>query len=318
MRGLSWLGVLLGGLAVAVVAVRAQAGARDANGAQGAAGASDAPGAQGAAGAPDARRARGAAVRPSAVGREQAFGQWLWTARDRDVFTRARLAHPELVAAVLIGTIECAGGVLHTKRGLSPLSAGDGPRALVVRLSDSVQACVALEAPAEFSRILDERLSTLLSDVRASGARFAELQLDYDAPVSKLESWANALAYLNAHSLRGLELWITSLPAHIEQANYGALMQGLIAGHIIQVFDTGLRCDAENAQHLRAALQAQRIPYRVGYGTFERKGVSAQYSHACWLGLTRSWRTAPGASGWWLFPAGIGYGESLAQLTAAE
>jgi hypothetical protein len=256
------------------------------------------------------------AVVPAPVSREPALGQWLWTARDRDIFERARATHPELVAAVLIGTVECERGALRTQRGLSPLSAGNAPRALVVRLSDSVQACVEGQSEGELGRGLDERLAALLSEVRASGARFTELQLDYDAPVSKLARWARALAYLKAHSLHGIELWITSLPVHVEQPNYGSLMRGVVAGHIIQVFDTGLRCDAENAQHSRAALQRQGMAYRVGYGAFERKGVSAQYSHSCWLGLTRSWRADPGASGSWVFPAGVSYGDSLSQLTA--
>jgi len=298
MRAFVWLGVLLCGLGVAAVALRARAGVRARNAAL-------------------ARAAGRAPLPEMAANRERALGQWLWTARDREIFERARKGHPELAAAVFIGTIECERGVLRTKRGLSPLSAGNAPRALVVRLSDSVHACVDSQSEGELARGLDERLAALLDDVRASGARFTELQLDYDAPVSKLARWANALTYLNAHSLHGLELWITSLPVHVEQPNYGSLMRGVVAGHIIQLFDTGLRCDAESAQQLRAALQAQGMSYRVGYGTFERKGVSARYSHLCWLGLTHSWRTDPGASGWWLFPAGIPYGESLMQLTAA-
>ncbi len=254
---------------------------------------------------------------PIAVSRERTQGQWLWTARDREIFERARSAHPALQAAVFIGTIECESGALRTKRGLSPESAGNQPRALVVRLSDSVHTCVEQQAQGDFARGLDARLAELLSEVHATGIHFGELQLDYDAPVSKLSRWANALGYLKEHSLRGTELWITSLPAHVEQPNYGSLMRGVVTGHIIQVFDTGLSCDAESGQHLRAALQAQGMPYRVGYGTFERKGVSAQHAHACWLGLTQSWRGDPGASGWWVFPAGMSYSDSLAQLGEA-
>ena len=290
MRGLKWFGVLLGGLAVAAVALRARAGARVAPGVP-------------------------AAV--VAVSRERAQGQWLWTARDRELFERARTEYSALQAAVFVGTIECEGGGLRTKRGLSPLSAGSEPRALVIRLSDSVHACVEAQSEATFAASLNAQLAQLLSEVRATGARFTELQLDYDAPVSKLARWAGALGYLRAHSLHDTEVWVTSLPAHVEQPNYGSLMRGVVTGHIIQVFDTGLSCDAESGQHLRAALQAQGMPYRVGYGTFERKGVSAQYSHTCWLGLTQSWRSDPGASGWWVFPAGISYKSSLEQLTGA-
>ena len=94
-------------------------------------------------------------------------------------------------------------------------------------------------------------------------------------------------------------------------------MRGVVTGHIIQVFDTGLSCDATSGQRLRTALQAQGMPYRIGYGTFERKGVSALYSHLCWLGLTESWRGDPGASGFWVFPAGVCYSGSLKQLMEA-
>jgi Protein of unknown function (DUF3142) len=290
MRRLNWFGVLLGGLGVAVVAFRAPAGARE---------------------------VAGVPVAPLAVSRERVQGQWIWTARDREIFERTRREHPALSVAVFVGTIECESGALRTRRGLSPLSAGNEPRALVVRLSDSVHACVERQSEAEFARGLDARLAALLSEVKASGARFEELQLDYDAPVSKLPRWASALRYLNAHALSGIDVWITSLPVHVEQPNYGALMRGVVTGHIVQVFDTGLSCDAENAEHLRAALQAQLMPYRVGYGTFERNGVPADHAHQCWLGLTQSWRNDPGASGFWVFPAGIPYGPSLAQLMAA-
>ncbi len=290
MRRLKWFGVLLGGLGVGAVALRARAGAHE---------------------------VASAGVAPVAVSRERAQGQWIWTVRDRELFERARAAHPALSAAVFVGTIECESGVLRTKRGLSPVSVGNAPRALVVRLSDSVHACVEKQSDGDFARGLDAQLAELLSEVKASGARFSELQLDYDAPVSKLPRWASALGYLEAHALSGVELWVTSLPVHVEQPNYGALMRGVVTGHILQVFDTGLSCDAQNAEHLRAALQSQGMPYRIGYGTFERKGVPADHAHLCWLGLTQRWRADPGASGWWLFPAGLSYSASLAQLTEA-
>jgi hypothetical protein len=60
------------------------------------------------------------------------------------------------------------------------------------------------------------------------------------------------------------------------------------------------------------------MPYRLGYGSFEREGAPPSKSHACWLSLTASWQRQPGASGWWLFPAGIGYERSLALLEAAR
>ena len=141
--------------------------------------------------------------------------------RDRELFERARREHPALQAAVFVGTIACEGNALHTQRGLSPVTAGNAPRALVVRLSDSVHACVEQESDGELGRGLDAQLGEVLAEVRATGARFTELQLDYDVPVSKLPRWASALGYLKAHALRGVELWITSLPVHVEDPRYG-------------------------------------------------------------------------------------------------
>src|SRR5882724_9857117 len=121
MRGLKWFGVLLGGLGVAAVALRAQAGARAAK------------------------------AGPVAVSRERTQGQWLWTARDREIFERARKEHPALLAAVFVDTIECQSGTLRRKRGLSPVSVGNEPRALLVRLSDSVHACVETQSEQELA-----------------------------------------------------------------------------------------------------------------------------------------------------------------------
>ena len=100
---------------------------------------------------------------PATVSRERVQGQWIWSARDRELFERAHEAQPSLAAAVFVATI-----------------------------------------------------------------------------TSELPRWASTLGYLSAHALHGVELWITSLPVHVQQGNYSALMRGVVIGHIIQVFDTGL------------------------------------------------------------------------------
>ena len=248
-----------------------------------------------------------------AVVREPVTGQWLWTARDRQLFERARESHPTLAASVLIGNVDCVGSSLHLRRGLSPVSAGLTPRALIVRLDDSLQRCLERDADAT-AQALNQALAKLLREVKDTGVSFSELQLDYDSPVSKLPAYARLLRSLKQGSLRGVELWITSLPVHVEQPGYGELMRDHVAGHILQLFDTGLQCDPALAEKLRAALAAQALPYRLGYGAFERRGAPASRSHACWPALTAAWRRDAGASGWWLFPAGMGYEQSLSQL----
>jgi hypothetical protein len=183
-----------------------------------------------------------------------------------------------------------------------------------VRFEDCFSGCLSDDD----LKTLDGAFTQLLLEVRATGASFAELQLDYDAPISKLPRYAQVLGHLKARSLRGLELWITSIPAHVQTRGYGDLLRQHVAGHILQLFDTGLACDATDAAKLKTALLAQRMRYRLGYGSFERAGVPASKSHACWQELTASWRHEPAAAGWWLFPAGIGYERSLARLEAAR
>ncbi|HEY3498884.1 MAG TPA: DUF3142 domain-containing protein, partial [Polyangiaceae bacterium] len=215
-------------------------------------------------------------------------GQWVWTARDRELHAAARVAAPELQAAVLSGTIECDDRALRTSRGLSPAFSGTDAHALVVRLSDSLHGCVERLATEELGAALDRELERLLAEARATGARFGEVQIDYDAPVAKLARYAEVLGFLRSRSLRDLELWITSLPAHVRVPEYGELFRERVSGHILQLFDTGLRCDVRQAEALRSALAARGVPFRLGLGAFERKGARADASHACWVALTRA------------------------------
>jgi hypothetical protein len=247
--------------------------------------------------------------------REALIGQWVWTARDRQLFEAAQRTRPTLAAAVFVGSLQCKEHKFGFARGLSPLSAGEAPRALVVRWDDSVTACLDRLGDAEGARALDAQLSQLLDEVGQTGVRFGELQLDYDAPVSKLPRYASELKYLGAHALRDVTVWITSIPVHVEAGGYGDLMRGVVAGHILQLFDTGLQCDALRAARLHDALVARALPFRLGYGAFERRDAPA--AHACWLGLTKHWQHEKGAAGSWIFPAGIAYDPTLAELEGA-
>ncbi|HYP87334.1 MAG TPA: DUF3142 domain-containing protein [Polyangiaceae bacterium] len=262
-------------------------------------------------------RSGGAATPPPVAAREAVTGQWIWTARDRQLFERARVDHPALSAALLIGSFDCDGSKLRMRRGLSPLSVGKNPRALLIRVEDSVNRCLNEDAD-RAAQNLDDALAKLLREVKDTGASFSELQLDYDSPVSKLPRYAALLARLKRGSLRDVELWITSIPVHVEQPRYGELMRGLVAGHILQLFDTGLRCEPRRAETLRAALAAQALPYRLGYGAFERLGAPEERSHVCWQELTAAWRRDAGASGFWIFPAGLAYEQSLTRLEGAR
>jgi len=237
---------------------------------------------------------------------ERVRGQWIWTARDRELFTATQQLHPELSAAILVGTVECEHGAVRLRRALSPASAGPSPRALIVRVQDSLSPCLAA-APDRVAAALDAAFVRLLSEVKDTGATFRELQLDYDAPVSKLPRYASLLAFLKARSLRDVPLWITSIPVHVEDPGYGQLMRAHVAGHILQLFDTGLPCNDAHAARLRRALATQAMPFRVGYAAFERSGAPAEASHGCWAKLTSAWQKDADAAGVWIFPAGFAY-----------
>jgi hypothetical protein len=287
MRGFAWLG--LAGLCTALASVAARSGA------------------------PAGSEHRAPLSQP------RVQGQWIWTERDRQLYERKRERYPELAAAVLVGTLSCGARGLSTQRGLSPAFAGSRPHALVVRLSDDLNGCFDRLGTASTAQGLDRELGRLLAEVRATGARFRELELDYDSPESKLARWAESLRYLRAHALRDTEVWITSIPAHVTRPEYAELFRDVVTGHILQVFDTGLRCDARHATTLRSALQAAGLAFRVGLGTFERGGIERggiergepASAHSCWLGLARAWQADPGASGFWIFPAGIDYERGL-------
>jgi hypothetical protein len=256
-----------------------------------------------------------AGQRPVPV-RPNVAGAWIWTARDRELFERSRERHPELSASILVGTVACSGRQLTLRRGLSPASTGAAPRALILRFDDDTTRCLVQDEAAA-AQSLDRALERLLTEVAATGTTFHELQLDYDAPVAKLPRYASMLDYLKQRSLAKIEVWITSIPAHVTTRDYGELMRPHVAGHVLQLFDTGLDCSPERAERLRAALARQGLAYRLGYGAFERQGAPATRSHACWLKLSEAWRSAPGAAGFWLFPAGIAYEPTLQALGKA-
>lgn len=61
-------------------------------------------------------------------------------------------------------------------------------------------------------------------------------------------------------------LWATSTPAHLANPKCGARLSGVVAGHIVQLFDTGLECDVQQRDKLRTQLTHHRLPCRIGVG----------------------------------------------------
>lgn len=229
-------------------------------------------------------------------------GVWIWTRADVERLAEARAARPQLLPGVLVGSVTRVGEGLGVRRGLSPAASG-GAVAAVVRIEDDV--IPGLASPRQLAAALDDDLGQLLAEAEETGSTLHEVQLDFDVPVARLEAWSNVLGALRAGSLRGRSVWVTSLPAHLEEAGYGELLGGVVDGHILQVFDTGLRCTPARVARVTATLERASMPYRVGLGAFERaKGGRRTTDHACWSRAIAALDEAPGFAGAWVFPAG--------------
>jgi hypothetical protein len=268
---------------------------------------------------PSTRPSGAVAVVPLASDTAPQGGVWVWTRRDEEVLARARRGRPGLRAAVHVATIERrADGDIVWSRALSP-RIDQGAVAIVIRFDDSLHT-VWTDDTASGAAVA-ERLTPVVADILAqavdTGAAIDEVELDYDAPVRRLEAWTRVVAALVAGPLRLRSVWITSVPAHLDVDGYGALvaMSGA-AGHIIQVFDTGLACSPGGAARLRERLAAARAPFRVGAGAFEREGNGG--AHACWTAEAARFRSIDGYSGFWVFPAGHDARRTVAWLTAEE
>lgn len=224
-------------------------------------------------------------------------GQWIWTARDVRLFADARVRQPALLPAVLSATVRAD---LSLRRGLSP-AVGGVHAAVVVRLEDGVSR--ALEQ-ADGAERLDRALTELVAEIRAAGVTPSEVELDYDAPVRSLAGWASVVRTLSRRSLRDYPVWITSIPAHLDDHDYGTLFRGSVRGHILQLFDTGLPALGVNVTRLGERLAAARLPFRVGIASFERgRGRTPATDHRLWARAAAEYARLPGFSGTMVFAA---------------
>ena len=226
------------------------------------------------------------------------LGAWVWTRADARLLARARASNPALRAAVHVATIERhPDGQLASHLALSPDAAWGADRevAVVVRFDESLNAGWDPGSEAAVAEGIAPLLARTLAQIEATGARAPEVQLDYDAPVRALGAWAGVVARLTAGPLHDCEVWVTSIPAHLDVAAYGAMFGRAGVGHILQVFDTGLTCTPEHASHLTARLAAAGLRFRVGVGGFERSARPGE--HACWTAQAASWRALPGYAG---------------------
>lgn len=229
-------------------------------------------------------------------------GMWIWTRADVPVLERERTRHPAVVPGVLVATLVRDGERLVHNRGLSPARVDAERVSMVVRLDDSVHRL--WESGDPFSAI-DRELAAALREARATGANIVELQLDYDAPARRLRDWANVVQRLARSSLRGLPVWITSIPSHLEDPDYGRAFAGAVVGHELQLFDTRLTCSASELARISAHLQKHALAFRLGVARFERaRDGRATTAHGCWSRLAEELHSLPGYAGTWEFPGG--------------
>ena len=231
-------------------------------------------------------------------------GVWIWTRTDAAVFAnRGDLALNARPGVLVLSIDDDGAGALVGRRGLSPASVGAVELAAVVRIEDAVAPHLA--NPSALLAELDARLASLRRELDDGGTKVAEVQLDFDVPVRRLDAWASVAGGVAASSLAGVPVWVTSVPSHLADARYGALFQPAVAGHVYQVFDTGLGCNPAEIARARDHLERAAMPYRIGVATFEREKNGAQTTqHACWASATRVLWTSPRYAGAWVFPAG--------------
>ncbi|HUQ84417.1 MAG TPA: hypothetical protein VM076_24905 [Gemmatimonadaceae bacterium] len=113
------------------------------------------------------------------------------------------------------------------------------------------------------------RLGSLLATAATAGVAITDVQLDYDCPERLLPRWSRVVERITRDVLAGREVWLTSLVAHVRRPDYGDLFRAHVAGHILQVFDTGDRMSLSHAQHIERLSARHRMPFRLGVGAFE-------------------------------------------------
>ena len=178
---------------------------------------------------------------------DRADGQWVWSAADAARFAESRRADPALLPGVWVATIAFAGDSVTQRLARAPAAAPGTrgtPVAALVRFDDAVHRAWDVMDDRALAAALGARLGRLLAALDGSGARVTEVQLDYDCPERRLARWAAVVRALGRGPLAGRPLRVTSIPAHVRHADYGTLFRGAVAGHVVQVFDTGDRFDA--------------------------------------------------------------------------
>ncbi len=144
-------------------------------------------------------------------------------------------------------------------------SAGTDAEA-VIRLDDSFSSwwgALPADSLADSVARRIARLLPLIDPSPESGQARRTIQLDYDAPVSRLDDYARLIARLRNPIdgvLRDRPFWVTSLVAHLGDPRYGDRLRPWVDGHIVQLFDTGDRYDARAERMVLSRLERAGTP----------------------------------------------------------
>jgi hypothetical protein len=244
------------------------------------------------------------------------LGQWIWTAEDSARFVESSRTFPRLAATVWIGTIRANGaGEVQSRLALSPRMAGRPRVGVVVRFDDTFTNAWSAASDSAISDAVGAALGAMLNAAEGSGVAVTEVQLDYDCPERLLKRWSDVVADVALDPLAGKSVWVTSLVAHMRHREYGDLFRDHVAGHILQVFDTGDRMSLPYVRQIERLAARQRMPFRLGIAAFERRYANGRTTnHQGWFEAPRAMRGSRWLRGIWIFPGGA----SWAHLLEAE
>lgn len=232
-------------------------------------------------------------------------GQWIWTRADLAPFDEGVRARADMEAGVYIGAVRCDVRThrLVPQAGLPASAAGGRAATVVIRLEDGLDQCrTPVDTTQRFDAALDSAVRVLRTRVGATPV--AAVQLDHDVPQRALAAWARSVRHLRAHALAGDEVWVTSLVSHLREPGYGELFRDVVAGHVLQVFDTGEPATPARVQEALRLARRARMPFRLGLGAFERRTRAGPTEHRAWFATVRQFAAIDGYRGVWVFPAG--------------
>jgi hypothetical protein len=214
---------------------------------------------------------------------------------------------------VSVAEIRFANQQLQSVLRLSPSTAHAD--AVVIRFDASFHAAWTRPA-SELDAATTQVLRRVLSAVTRTAPNVRLVQLDYDCPTPQLARWAELLRALRANGVfADLEVWTTSLVAQLRDPSFGVLFRDVVAGHIVQVFDTGEPADDHTRTELIRLLARADMPFCVGLGAFERGRAQLQVTqHEAWWDVVIELARSPRFRGTWVFAAGQNWADRAGGL----